>query len=107
MLAPTMRDGSLSATRPTERGGVACILLLYFGLSVVLFDQVEEDAFIYFRLIDNVVHGHGLVFNQGGARVEAASSMLWLLLLSILRGMPLDIVIIAKLLGLLCGCGIL
>jgi hypothetical protein len=90
-----------------ERLGFVAILLLYLGLSVVVFDQVEEDAFIYFRLVENVFHGYGVVFNRGGPPVEAGSSPLWLFLLLLLRALPLDLVITAKLLGLLMGCAAL
>ncbi len=79
-------------------------MLLYLALSFLVFNQIEEDAFIYFRLIDNLAHGYGLVFNRGAEPVEAGSSPLWILLLLLLWKAPLDIVITAKLLGLAAGC---
>jgi arabinofuranosyltransferase len=42
-----------------------------------LYRWVDEDAFINFRIIDNLVAGHGLVFNVG-ERVEVDSDPLWL-----------------------------
>jgi hypothetical protein len=93
--------------RLCERYGFAAILIFYFVLSLLLFNQVEEDAFIYFRLVDNVVHGYGIVFNRGGEAVEAGSSLLWLLLLLLLWKVPLQIVITAKLLGLFIGSVVL
>jgi hypothetical protein len=86
-----------------ERYGFAAILLFYILLSLLLFNQVEEDAFSYFRLVDNLVHGYGIVFNRGGEVVEAGSSLLWFLLLVLLWRVPLELVISAKLLGLLMG----
>ena len=44
----------------------------------------NEDAFINFRILDNLFAGDGLVFNAG-ERVEAGTSPLWLGLLSIGR----------------------
>jgi hypothetical protein len=37
-----------------------------------------DDAFITFRYADNLVHGHGLVFNAG-ERVEGYTNLLWTL----------------------------
>jgi arabinofuranosyltransferase len=42
---------------------------------------VQEDAFINFRIIGNLLAGHGPVFNVG-ERVEAYSDPLWLFLLA-------------------------
>ena len=44
-----------------------------------------EDAFIYFRIAENVAQGDGPVFNLG-ARTEAYTSPLWLTALVVLRG---------------------
>lgn len=40
-----------------------------------------DDAFISFRYADNLVHGHGLVFNPG-ERVEGYTNFLWTLLMA-------------------------
>ena len=40
----------------------------------------DEDAFINFRIVDQIFAGHGPVFNAGD-RVEAATSPLWLFVL--------------------------
>jgi arabinofuranosyltransferase len=45
---------------------------------------MDEDAFINFRIIDQIFAGHGPVFNAG-ERVEAATSPLWLLILVVGR----------------------
>lgn len=46
---------------------------------------VDEDAFINFRIINNLMAGHGLVFNVG-ERVEVDSDPLWLFTLAALHG---------------------
>lgn len=46
----------------------------------------SDDAFINFRVVDNILAGHGPVFNAG-ERVEVATSTLWLALLT--AGAPL------------------
>lgn len=43
----------------------------------------SEDAFITFRVVDNLWQGHGPVFNPG-ERVEAYTHPLWLLILTVL-----------------------
>ena len=45
---------------------------------------VGEDAFIFFRYVDNLVYGNGLVFNLG-ERVEGFTAPLWVFTLALLR----------------------
>jgi len=47
---------------------------------------MDEDAFINFRIVDQIFAGHGPVFNAG-ERVEAATSPLWLFILVIGRAL--------------------
>ncbi len=82
---------------------LAGVILLYTFLSLLSFNQIEEDAFIYFRFAENLAEGHGYVFNRGGERVEAGSSLLWLLLLTTLYKLPVDMLFSTKLLGLAFG----
>ena len=46
----------------------------------------SEDAYIYYRVVDNLVAGHGPVFNLG-ERVEAYTGPLWLAVLAVLRAL--------------------
>lgn len=65
-----------------------------------------EDAFINFRILDQVANGNGPVFNAG-ERIEAATSTLWLALLGLLRVVTFDLVSVewlSILLGFVC-CG--
>ncbi|MCH7814097.1 MAG: hypothetical protein IID40_08765, partial [Planctomycetes bacterium] len=58
-----------------------------------------DDAFVYFRYADNLLHlGRGLVFNAG-EYVEGFSSPLWMLLLIVLRWTGLNFWIITRLVG--------
>jgi hypothetical protein len=101
----SMRAAANIRTSPrTERLTFSAVVLLYLALSLLLFNQIEEDAFIYFRLLQNLVHGDGLVFNRGGEVLEVGSSPLWMGLLLLFWKAPWDIVITAKLLGLAAGC---
>jgi arabinofuranosyltransferase len=51
-----------------------------------------DDAYINFRVVDNLLHGNGPVFNAG-ERVEAYTSAAWLAILAFLNGvfgLPLE-----------------
>ncbi len=56
--------------------GIALAILLVHGLS---FRFVIDDAFISFRYAQNLIDGHGLVFNIG-EKVEGYSNLLYVLL---------------------------
>ena len=66
---------------------------------------VSDDGFINFRVVDQILHGNGPVFNAG-ERVEAATSPLWLWVLvgatELIRFIPLEW--LAVLLGLSLSC---
>ena len=66
---------------------------------VVHYSWFMDDAFIYFRYVDNLLYlGHGLVFNSG-EYVEGFSSPLWVILLIPLRATGLDYWILIRLIG--------
>ena len=61
------------------------IFILLFAFNQFYYRAwVGEDAFIFFRYVDNFVNGHGLVFNVG-ERVEGFTSPLWVFVLSFFR----------------------
>ncbi len=75
----------LRAVRPHEWGLLAALLVV-----TDRYRWMMDDAFIYFRYVDNLVFlGRGLVYNAGEF-VEGFSSPLWLLLLVPLRALELD-----------------
>jgi hypothetical protein len=68
-----------------------------------------DDAYVYFRYVDNWVFlGHGLVYNRGEF-VEGFSSPLWALLLSGLRALELPWWTLVRALGVasFLACGLL
>lgn len=81
-------------------------VIFYAALVAIGFDDIEEDAFIYFRFAENIANGYGYVFNVGGERIEACSGLIWLGLITLLTFLPLHIVLATKLLcfvfGVLC-----
>lgn len=75
-----------------SRGGSVPLILL--ALIVVAFALagwnrrwVSEDAFIALRVVDNILDGHGPVYNVG-ERIEAGTSPAWIFLLT-LAALPL------------------
>lgn len=94
------------ARPPFPRIAFGLCVLFYAVLVGIGFDDIEEDAFIYFRFAANIADGYGYVFNIGGERIEACSGLLWLGLLTLLTALPLHLVLATKLLcfgfGVLC-----
>jgi hypothetical protein len=64
-------------------------------------NQIEDDAFIFFRYVDNVLHGHGLTWNAGGEHVEGYSSVLFVVVMLVPRALGIDPVVAAHSLNLL------
>ncbi len=58
-----------------------------------------DDAYISFRYLDNLVAGHGLVYNPG-ERVEGFSNFLWILVLLPFRLAGMDVVRSSQVLGI-------
>ncbi len=97
-----VRTGEVARARPTvlEWFALAASLLLTLQYAWVL-----DDAYIYARYVDNLVHlGRGLVFNDG-EYVEGYSSPLWCLLLAPVRALGLQWWTAIRLLGLVCAAG--
>lgn len=67
------------------------VVLLLFGLALVYrYAWLMDDAFVYFRYVDNfTILKIGLVYNQGEF-VEGYSSPIWVLLLSLFRWVGVD-----------------
>jgi hypothetical protein len=81
-------------------------LLAMLGVFVVhslSLDFTQDDAFISYRYVKNLVNGHGLVFNPG-ERVEGYTNFLWIIILSIFGHLGLNVVLVSKILGIASGC---
>jgi arabinofuranosyltransferase len=91
------------------RGGLAWWPVLV-PLVVVLvgawtYRWVDEDAFINFRVVHNLLAGHGPVFNVG-ERVEVSSDPLWMFTLALLHGIvPGSLEWTSVILGMICTAG--
>jgi arabinofuranosyltransferase len=74
---------------------------------VLLFGYTMDDAFISFRYARNVARGQGLVYNPGRPPVEGYSNFLWTVLFVPVIKWGWNPELVAKLLGIACGLGVL
>lgn len=86
--------------------GPACLVFLLLSCYYAK-GGVIDDSFISFRYAENHAAGHGLVFNEGGKPVEGYSNFLWVIALSYCHKAGLDTLIAARIMGVLCGMGVL
>jgi len=73
----------------------------------LLFGYTMDDAFISFRYARNLARGEGLVYNPGQSPVEGYSSFLWTILFVPVIAAGWDPELVSKILGILCGLGVL
>lgn len=82
-----MRDDD-GRRRPTSgaKASIALTVLVLVAFVLAAWSRrwATEDAFINFRIVDQLLAGHGPVYNAG-ERVEAGTSPLWLVVLAALR----------------------
>ncbi len=78
------------------------VATLVFGILFVFwYAWILDDAYVYFRYVDNlVIYGEGLVYNAGEF-VEGFSSPLWTLLLIPLRMLKMNYWTVVRLIGIL------
>jgi len=63
--------------------GIVCAGVFVFAAGLIFSMGATDDAYIFFRYVENTLSGHGPVFNIG-EYVEGFSSPLWFLILLIL-----------------------
>ena len=86
---------------------ILLVAVAALAVQALALDYVVDDAYISMRYARNLAEGHGLVFNPGGERVEGYTNLLWTLLLAAVIACRLDPVLVARLLGLAAGVGVL
>jgi hypothetical protein len=85
---------------------VALLALLAFGLArAAALAWVCDDSFISLRYAQNLIDGHGLVYNAG-ERVEGYSNLLWTLLLAVLLRLGVEATAAAELPGIAAYLGL-
>ncbi len=104
MPGPGDAPGAVGSRRPAPgwlpRPSPIEWLCLAAGLALTLhYAWLLDDAYVYFRYVDNLLFlDRGLVYNPG-EYVEGYSSPLWLLLLAALRATELNFWILVRALG--------
>lgn len=106
MTANEVAEASKSSTSRALYVALASAVSFFaIGLLTLSRAHPEEDAFILFRYVRNVVDGHGIVFNVGGAHAEGATDFLWMILLCVVTWLGIDVAVAAALLNAV-GAGI-
>jgi hypothetical protein len=82
---------------------IAVSVCVYAGIAAAWWGYINDDAGITFTYARNLAEGHGLVYNVGDAPVEGYSNPVWLLLLAAAHAAGLEIMTVAKALGLISG----
>lgn len=77
----------------------AIAAVLYVALAHFFCLQTGDDSFIFYRIVENLIAGHGPVFNAG-ERVEAYSSPAWLGVLAMARLGGADLVLFSRWAGI-------
>jgi 4-amino-4-deoxy-L-arabinose transferase-like glycosyltransferase len=91
--------------RTPELIGLAVLAGAVIALSLRVGNWMLDDAFISFRYAENLVHGHGLVYNVG-ERVEGYTNFLWVIILSLFRWLGADTVAVSRILGVLLNLAV-
>jgi len=79
--------------------GIALLTMCIWYLGV---DYLNDDAYISFRYAENLLNGHGLVFNPG-ERVEGYTNFLWTVMMAGTMTVGLDPAFVSRVLGLVLG----
>ncbi len=71
-------------SRPTLMASLTWAMILIYAITVLRTAWLSDDAYITFRVVDNAVHGLGLVWNPA-ERVQGYTHPLWLFALIVGR----------------------
>jgi tetratricopeptide (TPR) repeat protein len=81
------------------------LVAYFFYQASIYWVAVIDDSYITFRFSDHLVRGHGLVFNEGGPRVEGFTNFLWMVSCAAAIAAGWDVMFFSKWLGLACAVG--
>jgi hypothetical protein len=105
VLASLIGIAMVAVARPTHLAHAITLLALVILLPLtpqLLGGWMVDDAFISFRYAENLVAGHGLVFNPG-ERVEGYTNFLWTMLAAAIIRLGGDPVYVTQVVTLLIG----
>ena len=87
-------------------------LLVVFGMTILVvragryWPFISDDALISLRYAMRFLDGHGLTWTAGNP-VEGYSNLLWILLVSLLGFLGMDLIVASRILGLLCFAAVI
>jgi len=79
--------------------------IIIFIILVSQFNFIQDDSFITYRYVRNILRGYGPIFNTT-ERVEGYTNFLWVMILSLFGKLGLsfsEIIPVSQLLGVVCG----
>ena len=85
------------------------ILILFCAVFIIIaisYSFTQDDAFISYRYVKNFLNGDGLTFNPGEP-VEGYTSLFFILLLSFMGRLGIDIIVASKIIGVTSGVAII
>jgi hypothetical protein len=99
----------MEEARPSPKASLAfwSVLFLLGGIGILLlmewflFPLTVDDAYISYHFANNLADGHGLVWHPGVDPVEGFTNFLWVVILSLSSVAGFDVVVTAKLLGVI------
>ncbi len=96
-----------SALRDVIRtyGPLAPALIAYGWLAWSL-RFIQDDAYISYRYVANLLNGHGLVYNIG-ERIEGFTNFGWVIWMAMWGAVGDIYILVSRLTGLLCGAGVI
>jgi len=80
--------------------------LLIFGWLARKFWFIQDDAYISYRYVANLLNGHGLVYNIG-ERIEGFTNFGWVIYMALAGALQMDFILVSRLTGLFSGAGII
>lgn len=82
-------------------------ILIIFSLGCFYhYPFLSDDSLISLRYAQRLIEGKGLTWNDGHP-VEGYSNLLWVLLISFLGKLGMDLILAARILGIICSIGTL
>jgi len=82
MIMSDSKPARLSQFYDKTAAGMVAALFLAYVIVLILTAGLIDDAFIGFRVVDNLYNGFGLTWNAG-ERVQAYTAPLWVMVLSV------------------------
>jgi len=100
-ISPSVTTRVASWSLGLLAGGIVILLAMEW----LLFPLTVDDAYISYHYSNNLAQGHGLVWHPGGDPVEGYTNFLWVVILAVFIKVGFDVVLIAKILGILFSLG--